>query len=311
MKSWNRSLLFLAISSALTACTQAVTPVISKKIKSDAAIIGGKEVQENDTISKSVVGLLIQNNNTGEVEVCSGTLLKDNLILTAAHCVFDPENGLSISVIFDRVIDPSGKATTTELRTVTRSAIPAWWGAEDHLDTDTGDIALLQFTGDIPKGYSPVTALASEDDIANGKEVVIAGYGVNKVTKTAIDVNTYPDLIGSIQSGQVVCQDSVRLLNCSEVKLEGAGVLRKASALVKNTRFSSSEIEVAPKSGITCHGDSGGPAFIVKNNKLYLWGVANRSANNRISDCSVNSVYANVAFFRQWLNLAASKLKEQ
>ncbi|QDK46904.1 hypothetical protein DOM22_17955 [Bdellovibrio sp. ZAP7] len=282
---------------------------VSKK-KTDSAIIGGEVVTGRDLTSQSVVGVLTQNKETGDVEICSGTLLKNKLVLTAAHCVSDPEGSLSISVVFDNVISPTGN-TITAIRAVPRTAIPAWWGAETHLETDTGDIALLQYVGDTPSGYTPITALASEEDIVNNNQILIAGFGVNKVTTKPVDVNTFPDLIGAIQSGQVSCKDPVRLQGCVEVSMEGAGTLRQATSKIKNNRYSSSEIEVAPQSGNTCHGDSGGPAFIVKNNKLYLWGVANRSANNRLTDCSTNSVYASVPFFREWLNLAAARLQEE
>lgn len=282
---------------------------LSKK-KTDSAIVGGEVVTNRDLTSQSVVGVLIQNKLTGDVEICSGTLLKNNLVLTAAHCVYDTNGSLSISVIFDNVISPTGN-TITAIRAVSRTAIPAWWGAETHLETDTGDIALLQYSGATPQGYSAITALASEEDITNNQQILIAGFGVNKVTTKPIDVNTFPDLIGAIQDGQVSCKDSVRLQGCVEIKMEGAGTLRQATSKIKNSRYSSSEVEVAPQSGNTCHGDSGGPAFIVKNHKLYLWGVANRSANNSLTDCSTNSIYASVPFFREWLNLAATKLKEE
>ncbi len=306
--SLNRSFLILALCT-LGACSKALKEPLSKQ-KIDSAIIGGESVSDNDLISRIVVGVLIQNKMSGDVEVCSGTLLKNNLVLTAAHCVSDSDGSLNISIIFDNVMSSEGNAVTA-IREVKRTAIPAWWGADTHMETDTGDVALLQYSGDTPQGYTPITALASEEDIANNQQILIAGFGVNKVTTKPINVNTYPDLIGAIQSGLVSCRDSVRLQGCVEIAMDGAGILRQATSKIRNNRYSSSEIEVAPQSGNTCHGDSGGPAFIVKNNKLYLWGVANRSANNKLTDCSANSIYASVPFFREWLNMAATRLRDE
>ncbi|WP_413582719.1 S1 family peptidase [Bdellovibrio sp. HCB288] len=299
--------LYLALGCTLSACTPLRTPHLSLN-KTDTAIVGGKTVTSSDLASRSVVGLLIENKNTGDQEVCSGTLLKGNLILTAAHCVTDPQN-LLITVVFSNVMN--GDNITTVGRRGLSTAVTAWWGAETHLESDTGDIALIKFEGSAPTGYIPVTNLVQEDDLFDNQTVIIAGFGANKITSTRIDVNTYPDLIAAIQTGQVVCQDSMKLEHCKEIKMDGAGTLRQGTSTIANRHYSSSEIEVAAKSGSTCHGDSGGPGFIIKNNQFYLWGVANRAANRKVTDCSVNSIYANVSFFREWLNLAASKLHEQ
>ncbi|WP_413585467.1 S1 family peptidase [Bdellovibrio sp. HCB274] len=299
--------LYLALGCTISACTPLDAPLISRN-KNDSAIIGGKTVTAKDLVAKHVVGLLIENKHNGDQEICSGTLLKGNLILTAAHCVADSQN-VTVTVIFGNVM--TARNITTVSRKGLATAVTAWWGSETHLDTDTGDIALVKFEGTVPNGYAPVTNLLTNEDLFDNQKVIIAGFGANRIITQQVDVNTYPDLIGAIQNGQVVCQDSMKLENCMEIKMEGTGTLRQGTSQIVDSRYSSSEIEITSDSGATCHGDSGGPGFVLKNGQLYLWGVANRSANSKITDCSVNSIYANVSFFREWLNLAAGKLQEQ
>ncbi|WP_413576025.1 S1 family peptidase [Bdellovibrio sp. HCB290] len=298
--------LYLALGCTLSGCTPLQSPLISVN-KSEPAIIGGKNVTAKDLASKSVVGLLIENKHTGDQEVCSGTLLKGNLILTAAHCVADSEN-VTVTVIFNNVMNGNSKTVS---RKGLATAVTAWWGNESHLEIETGDIALVKFEGSAPNSYVPVTNLLTDDDLYDNQNVIIAGFGANRITTKQIDVNTYPDLIGAIQSGQVVCQDNMKLEKCVEIKMDGTGTLRQANSKIVDSRYSNSEIEISSDNGATCHGDSGGPGFVLKNGQLYLWGVANRSANSKVTDCSVNSIYANVSFFREWLNLAAGKLQEQ
>src|SRR4051812_30118613 len=56
-------------------------------------VFGGSDVEENNDIAKTTVGLvgiLPDDPDTGKPSgayVCSGTLIDENIILTAAHCV--------------------------------------------------------------------------------------------------------------------------------------------------------------------------------------------------------------------------------
>lgn len=292
----------------MTACT----PRISNSFNTDNHeidhIVGGTVVSSADPLSKSIVGLYIKNRVTQEIETCTGSLLPNNLVLTAAHCVSDLDGAVDVVVIFAPNIDLKS-FVLSQTRRVDNKVVARWWGAKDHETVDTGDIALLHYQGTTPKGYVPATVLTDPGTLSDGMQVVLAGYGTTKVTKKPIDVNSFPDLIGAIQQGIVICENSIDLKNCFEISLEGRGPLRQTKVTISEAVYSTSEFSVNQNRGSgSCHGDSGGPAYVVRGGRYYLVGVTSRTINDTFSDCSHQAVYTSLPFYANWLKAATNKL---
>ncbi|MBO9666150.1 MAG: trypsin-like serine protease [Bdellovibrio sp.] len=303
-----RLILGLTTTLTLGACSSNSNIFDNTLGLSDYAIIGGKGLTSKDDISKSIVGIYIHNKETKDIEICTGSLLPNNLVITAAHCVSDSVGELDIALIFNTNMDMKN-IKMEQVRYVDKKSITTWWGAGGHEEIDTGDIALLHFNGDVPAGYTPATILGSADALQDGAPVILAGYGVNKVRKTAIDENTYPDLINAVQLGTVVCENNQNLENCYEITKSGEGTLRQVDVTIANAKFSSSEITVDQTNGKgACQGDSGGPAYILSGGRYYLWGVTSRGIDDQFNDCSVRAAYTNIPFFATWLRRAAAKL---
>lgn len=292
----------------MAACTPRIDNSFNTEHQDADHIVGGTVVSSTDPLSKSIVGIYIKNRVTQDIETCTGSLLPNNLVITAAHCVSDLNGAVDAVVIFSANIDLKG-FTISQARRVDNKVIAKWWGAKDHETVNTGDIALLHYVGATPKGYVPATLLSDESVLSDGAQVVLAGYGATKVIKKPIDVNTYADLIGAIQNGDVICENSVELKNCVEVSMEGNGPLRQTKVTISEAVYSTSEFSVNQNRGSgSCHGDSGGPAYIVRGGRYYLVGITSRTINDTFSDCSHQAVYTSIPFYANWLKAATNKL---
>ncbi|WP_168196481.1 trypsin-like serine protease [Bdellovibrio sp. NC01] len=292
------TLTFAACSPNKAADTNAQVDASSTQ---DSAIINGKLVTADDQISKNIVGIISANKDEEGEAICTGSLLPGNLVLTAAHCLGD-----YMMIVFAPDMDT---ATEGQMLPVDKAAASPYWESRKNQDKDTGDVALLHYKGTTPKGFIPATMLTDMSVLQKGAKVTLAGYGANKVTLTPIDSKTYPDIINAIQTGKVICDDNMKLTNCVENNMFGAGQLRKTDNVkIEDPKFSLTEVLLNQKQGEgACHGDSGGPAYITVKGKIYLWGITNRGERDPKNDCSQYSVYTKAYSYKTWLNGVAKQ----
>ena len=303
--------LLIGITSVLTmaACTPRIDNSFNANNKDTNHIVGGTLVKSSDAVAKSIVGLYVKNLQTGSIETCTGSLLTNNMVVTAAHCASDLDGKVDIFVIFTTTVEDS-KFAKKDVRKVDLKAVVKTWGTKlKPDDVNTGDVALLHYKGSTPSGY--VSAVLAYDDsyLTQGDELVVAGYGATKVIKTPIDVNIYPDLIGKLQEGTVACENNIELKNCYEISMEGNGQLRKTTVTIADPIYSLSEISVNQDRGTGfCHGDSGGPAYVMRGNRYYLVGILSRTINDPFSECTHQAVFTSVPYYLRWLNQAGEML---
>ncbi|MCB0370422.1 MAG: trypsin-like serine protease, partial [Bdellovibrionales bacterium] len=132
----------------------------------------------------------------------------------------------------------------------------------------------IKYSGTTPAGYASATLLPSLSYLQNRSFVLLAGYGISNGTSK-----------------------------------EGAGVLRQVMTVIANSKFSTTEIQLEQRNGHgACHGDSGGPAFIVANGNYYLWGVTSRGYRDSEDNCSQFSIYTNALAYYQWIQTTARSL---
>ncbi|OYZ23411.1 MAG: hypothetical protein B7Y39_05130 [Bdellovibrio sp. 28-41-41] len=237
---------------------------------STTGIIGGKDVAANESPAQTSVVLY----DPTVKAVCTGSLLGNNLVLTAAHCLGkDPSK---ILVVFSTSLQ---KANATMTRPVVGAIAHNQWQTTRAKTKDTNDIALIKFQGTTPIGYRAVNVLPNTSALKDKSAVLLAGYGMSDGAKKT-----------------------------------GTGVLRQTMTTIASTQFASSEILVEQRLGRgACHGDSGGPAYIVANGVYYLWGVTSRGSMDTKDQCNALSVYTNILFHLKWLqdNARALMLKNQ
>lgn len=268
----------------------------------NSGIIAGSPVSDQETLSKSIVGIFAthQVGDSGGA-ICTGSLLPGNIVLTAAHCVDN-----YMVVVFSQDFN---SAQSNQVLQVDKIAVSPYWETRKNANKDHGDIAILHFKGNVPAGYIPATLVTDPSVLQNEEPVVLAGYGVNHVAETPIDVNTYPDLIKSVQTGKVICDDPTNLKNCAQVDMTGSGLLRKTSVTIEDNKFAQSEILLNQTKGTgACHGDSGGPAYITVNGQLYLWGVTSRGERDPKNDCSQYAVYTSTLFYKDWIAQVSNRM---
>jgi len=232
---------------------------------SDVSIVGGTKVSATDPVTSSTVALVTPAGKS----FCTGSLIGPKLVVTATHCLVGYED--KVLVAFG-TIAKNGSVKADNLRTASKFFLHEEYDT-DAMDQDVptkapNDIALIHLEKAAPKGYVPVSLLGSEDSIAEGETLTLAGFGLTHY------------LFGS------------------------SGTLRKVNTKIKQLLPEAKELEFGEKANQSaCMGDSGGPAFVVRNNKLALVGVTSRGS----SRCNSTGIYTDVRYFGRWIKQAASR----
>lgn len=264
-------------------------------------IMKGKAVQNGEPLASSIVGIY----NVKERAVCTGSLIADDIVMTAAHCMGGRASDLRI--IFWNDIDEMMAAHEPDVKaahvfTATDYKANSIWNPNDFEKTqDRGDIALVKFRGKIPEGYKPATFLADGADLVRGNLVTVAGYGVDTVETTPVNAKKYKNLENAIENGEVFCDDQQS--SCFEINMSGDGILRHVQAPI--SMVVATEVFLDEKNGGTCSGDSGGPAYIEKNGQYYLFGITSRGT----AFCDDAGVYTNALTYKQWIQDTIKTLK--
>lgn len=277
-------------------------------------IIGGSLADNNFAMRNGVVGVY----NIERGATCTGSLLPNNIVLTAAHCVSNPRTTI---IVFDasinKVLQLAREGKVDEARALSRPVvfsavnsqyytfnqrireiIKAKIGEAETITEeqkkeiratvaelkDNGDIALLAFQGTVPAGYqvSDLMKPSEAASISTGSRVMLAGYGFDDgVNKT------------------------------------GSRILRLVDDIeVSDAKYASTEVLLDQRNGrAACHGDSGGPAYsrVMVNGRpvLKLWGVTSRGHKDEKDDCSQYAIYTNAVAWHDWMMKASAALVER
>ncbi len=287
MKLIFKLITLVVVSAFLINCkpTQTTNTVTIKK---SSAIINGLPVTADQVLSKSVVGLLMNYEfsagNKFWLQGCTGSVLNQKFILTAAHCVTDQKPAdLAIhfslnSFSFDKQLDPQTRITDLEKFFTVRKVKsylqhPLYDGSGKH------DLALILLDADIPADAVPVQILPDQlIDLVNNKtkfdkqnvDVVLMGFGlVNESSHTESEVlrmTTVP----AVFENQFIITDQTK----------GSG---------------------------GCNGDSGGPAFFTFENVTYQVGVTH-GPHADSTTCHEQGEWVNPALDKDFLAEAQKKL---
>jgi secreted trypsin-like serine protease len=234
-------------------------------------IYGGEKVSAADSVNKSIVALY----HTKEHYLCTGSILSNDLILTAAHCVSGDMTKMVV-IFAPKAIENGELVKGIPVRHVLKGLHHPRFEPDHIKAVMMDDIGLIRFEGGLPAGYEPATVLVNyKAHIHNGSAVEMAGYGISNYLFKS-----------------------------------GAGQLRKVTLTVADANYSEAEtsIDQGVRKGI-CSGDSGGPAYLQADGKYLLWGVTSRGAGLfSVAPCIFSSVYTRVDYYWSWLQTAAKEM---
>ncbi|XP_029643721.1 transmembrane protease serine 12 isoform X2 [Octopus sinensis] len=200
--------------------------------------------------------------------VCSGTLINDLQVLTAAHCAKD----------VDKIIVSAGSSNRRSMTTFTYVFKSGIHSHPDYVGPPSfeNDIAIINLPSSISDGHciKPLGIPEKGENISNN--CIIAGWGVS--SKNSYGTN-------QLQTAKV------KAFSQSQCK-------QHFSRITKQQLCAGSGVRNGAES---CRGDSGGPLMChrVSDNKLVVVGVTSYGNYK----CNTGfTVYSNVSYFEDWID---------
>ena len=135
------------------------------------AMVGGSAVTGDDTFSRHLVGIV----DPVHGSVCTGTMIRQDVVLTAAHCFDGSRRAENYVAVFGLSLDPKRGAKAVRVEAI---RIPPSYDPDKNRRRSSYDIALLKLAGKAPPGYVPATVGSKTDYFLSEDEIYIAaGYG--------------------------------------------------------------------------------------------------------------------------------------
>lgn len=288
---------FIAMISIFSACGQRAADADKTLQSSPVSIIGGEKLSQGSLLAANIVAVWDPQNQF----LCTGTLISKDVVLTAAHCV--PQKATRLQVLFGTEISSilEGRAAPPQkldIRSVAGAEVHPQYKAAmmEQRSIDQNDIALVKFAGSLPAGYRPATVLKSDEALRRGVDVTVAGFGFRKINVFEIEAKGHnkKKLQQGLDDGSIICPEKSRV--CFLIEMENFGELYSAVAPILG--FTETEIRLDESDGQgTCSGDSGGPAFLLKDGQYQVFGVTSRGD----IFCDGEGVYTSVVAHAQWL----------
>jgi secreted trypsin-like serine protease len=234
----------------------------------ELGIIGGVSVDPSDLINKYTVGIETTSAKYGKA-TCTGVLITENIVLTAAHCLVDIDHAI---VVFGTDMKKAIKAKqfANVIAEVTHPEFVL--GAEK----DSHDIALIRFQGQKPSTYKTALLLSASQNLTKNMSVTLAGFGA---------------------------------LSERRGKVSGGSILRKTTVPLMDPEFSKYEMAFSSVAGKgPCYGDSGGPAYKMINEALTVIGISSRTTDE-LGGCHKDSIYTKVSAYQDFIRDSIVRLQ--
>lgn len=230
-----------------------------------AALVGGAAPAAAE-LSQALVMIVGSRGN-----LCTGTALARDLVLTAAHCIAPPA---TYKVL------PSKGAPALAIKTIT--VHPRYDRQSYALNRATADLALIKLSAALPVEFAPAPLDRTAASVAVGDRFVIAGFGVTGTgagSDAGIGLARTASLVATGQPGTL----QIRLFDpATKGERPGLGA---------------------------CTGDSGAPAFRDVSGRLRVTGIVSWSTGPKLGEgCGGLTGVTPLVRYRDWIVQAAGKL---
>ncbi|XP_070141876.1 chymotrypsin-2-like [Drosophila kikkawai] len=209
---------------------------------------------------------------------CGGTLISKRIILTAAHCLNEPDI-YAIKIYFGAV-DKSNKSEIGQHRLVVKRQ-----NFVIHQEYDTvyhyNDIALIRLPVDVAFDEYIKPAKLPQPGEVYPSEAIVSGWGLVEV----------------IVNGNFVGGDKLKYFDISILPHDECKEWFKHAVPI----LSSSQICIAPSENMPCKGDSGGPLAVRHEDDFVVLGITSLGHTRY---CTINhpSLYTRVVSFLNWIH---------
>ncbi|MBO4351691.1 MAG: trypsin-like serine protease [Proteobacteria bacterium] len=261
-------------------------------------IINGTKVTGNDRMSTVVFYYDLTSLGYGKSAFCTGTLISENYVLTAGHCVGDCGNPDAAELLaYARVGIGQNVKNLKATYDIEGGYVPSNFVCitTDQGDTVENDIAIIKLTKSVPSCVAEPAYIIPEKYVPTAKDidykpgtfVNLVGFGLTNVNddkSTGVKYETTIPVLAycSKKSG------GVNSKHCSETFYDHPNGLMFLYGVDTNG----------------CNGDSGGPAFYTKDGVDYVMGVTSYGDQN----CEIFAAYTLVDDFRSFVTSVVPNL---
>lgn len=253
-------------------------------------IIGGNVLSSATPLSESTV--LIIRIHDEQTSICTGTLIAEDKVLTAAHCTSrSPLDTLLIA--FSNNLPCAAKTQAKTVLPVIRKEIhPFYDYSKKGPQTATNDLAILKFEGSLPADYKVRALPTASYNPAVASEFVMSGYG--KTDEAADDSGT------------------LRFTTATPSRLKKTFFLKIVN---QEFRIDKTFVVDQPTNGV-CSGDSGGPLYAKDANGLTLIGVTSMVADvnaqkaEGVRACHGISLFVDLRAHLDWIERSMIELNK-